>query len=292
MKAQTLVSLRRVDGWLLSAALLVSAALTGCQSPYQALQVLANQHGGQAQILPTQPFPLALGSSVQRFTASRIRVYLEGDGHAWATASQPSLDPSPRHLLVAQLALSDPTPSLYLARPCQYVTTPDCNPYVWTDRRFSEEVVVSLEQALDMIKVRFANRDFELVGYSGGGALALVLAARRDDIALVQTLAGNLSPGQWTKLHHLSPLVDSLDPLDYRARLAQIPQRHLLGANDRIVPPILLLNYRNRLGEVRCLESVVLKETTHSDGWAEAWPLWRERPLDCHRPLSTTIESK
>lgn len=132
-----------------------------------------------------------------------------------------------------------------------------------------------------MIKSQFANRDFELVGYSGGAALALVLAARRDDIALVQTLAGNLSPRQWTKLHHLSPLVGSLDPLDYRARLAQIPQRHLLGANDRIVPPILLEEYLNALGEVSCLESKVLGKVTHSEGWTEAWPLWRDRPLDC-----------
>lgn len=291
MKAQTLGLLRRADGWLLSAALLVSVALTGCQSPYQALQALANQHGGQTQILSTQPFPLVLGSSVQHPSASRIRVYLEGDGHAWATASQPSLNPSPRHLLVAQLALSDPTPSLYLARPCQYVITSDCNPDVWTDRRFSEEVMVSLEQALDLIKTRLGNRDFELVGYSGGAALALVLAARRDDIALVQTLAGNLSPRQWTKLHHLSPLAGSLDPLDYRVRLAQIPQRHLLGANDRIVPPILLVNYQNRLGETECLESVVLEEATHSDGWTETWSLWRDRPLDCPRP-SSTIEGE
>lgn len=98
---------------------------------------------------------------------TRLRVYLEGDGHAWATATQPSLDPSPHNLLVARLAVDDPTPNAYLARPCQFVMAPTCEPALWTDRRFSQEVVTSLSQALDQMKQRYGNREYELVGYSG-----------------------------------------------------------------------------------------------------------------------------
>lgn len=99
--------------------------------------------------------------------ATRLRVYLEGDGHAWATATQPSLDPSPHNLLVARLAVDDPTPNAYLARPCQFVMASACEPDLWTDRRFSQEVVTRLSQALDLMKQRYGNREFELVGYSG-----------------------------------------------------------------------------------------------------------------------------
>ncbi|WP_324732519.1 alpha/beta hydrolase [Pseudomonas paeninsulae] len=283
MKTANLGPLRRVGVWLQGAALLLGAALSGCQSPHQALQALASRHAVQLETLPTLPFPLTVGIPPLRPMPSRIRIYLEGDGRAWATSTQPSLDPSPRHLLVAGLAFGDPTPSLYLARPCQFVTPLDCRSALWTDRRFSKEVLDSLDQALTLIKTRYGNQDFELVGYSGGAALALLLAVRRDDIALVQTLAGNLSPRQWASLHGLSPLNGSLEPLDQRQRLAQIPQRHLFGADDRVVPPVLLQRYREAMGTGVCLQSAVLPEVSHSLGWEQVWPAWREQPLDCVR---------
>ncbi|MGV8842044.1 MAG: alpha/beta hydrolase [Pseudomonas sp.] len=283
MKLQNLDLLKQVGGCLQGAALILSAVLSGCQSPHQALQALASQHSARLETLPTQPFPLALGTPLQRPATSRIRIYLEGDGHAWATSSQPSLDPSPRHLLVAQLAFSDPLPSLYLARPCQFVTSTRCHPAIWTNRRFGEEVLNSLDGALDRIKTRYRNQDFELIGYSGGGALALLLATRRDDVAQVQTLAGNLSPRQWVRLHKLSPLSGSLEPLDQRERLARIPQRHLFGAEDDVMPPLLLQQYRRALGTAGCLQSAVLPTVSHSLGWEHAWSVWRERPLDCTR---------
>lgn len=284
MKSTTFGPRSRAERWLPGAALLISAALSGCQSPQQALQALASSHGQRLEILSTQAFPLALSVSRQRLDSPRIRIYLEGDGHAWATSSQPSLDPSPRHLLMAEMAFSDPTPSLYLARPCQFVRVPACRPVLWTDRRFSPEVLDSLDQALSQIKERFGNQDFELIGYSGGAALALLLAARRDDIAQVQTLAGNLSPRQWAELLRLSPLQGSLDPLDYRERLARIPQRHIVGRDDPIVPPALLDSYRRALGTATCLEAVVVPGVTHVEGLADAWSHWRERPIRCAEP--------
>ncbi|MEG1038788.1 MAG: alpha/beta hydrolase [Pseudomonas sp.] len=262
-------------------ALLISAVLSGCQSPQQALQALAAAHGQRLQVLATEPFPLATVSPLTSQAPARLRVYLEGDGRAWATATQPSLDPSPRHLLVAQLALDDPTPAVYLARPCQFVSAPRCTPAMWTDRRFSEAVVASMSQALDLLKTRYHNHDFELVGYSGGAAVALLLAARRDDIAHVQTLAGNLSPAQWVRLQQLAPLHGSLEPLDYRQRLALIPQRHLFGADDRVIPPAIEGYYRQQLGPGACLETAVIAGVSHETGWQQAWQHWRAQPVAC-----------
>lgn len=281
MKTQDSRPLTRAGVWLLSAALLFSAALSGCQSPQQALQALASNHARQLEILSGPPFPLALVTPLTSPAASRIRVYLEGDGQAWATPTQPSLDPSPRQLFVARLAFADPAPSLYLARPCQFVSAPGCRVELWTSRRFSEEVLASLDQALSRIKARYGNRDFELVGYSGGGALALLLAVRRDDIAQVQTLAGNLSPRQWTEMLKLSPLTGSLEPLDFRERLSQVPQRHFVGSEDRVVPARLLERYRQALGTASCMQPVTVPGASHADGWTQAWTQWRDSPIEC-----------
>ena len=281
MKCAGFNSRSRVGVWLPSMALLISALLSGCQTPLQALQEQASIRGQQLEVIHTQNFPLMLGIPSPAPALSRIRVYLEGDGHAWATARQPSLDPSPKNLLMARLAFSDPTPSLYLARPCQFVSASACKPVMWTDRRFSPEVLNSLDQALDQIKQRLGNQRFELVGYSGGAALALLLASRRNDVVQVQTLAGNLSPRQWVQLQQLSPLKGSLEPLDERARVAHVPQRHIAGSADRVVPPTLLEHYRQALGQPRCLQTVIVPGATHTDGLEQAWREWRDQPIKC-----------
>ncbi|XXF08748.1 alpha/beta hydrolase [Pseudomonas sp. D2-3] len=260
---------------------LLALALGGCQSPQQRLGELAGQHHQQLQTLDAKPLPLLSGAPNLQSGVPRLRIYLEGDGHAWATPSQPSLDPSPRDLLVARLAFSDPTPSLYLARPCQFVSAPGCSPRLWTNQRFSADVLRSLDQGLDLIKARYGNHDFELIGYSGGAALALLLAAQRDDVASVQTLAGNLSPRQWARMQHLSPLDGSLEPLEYRQRLAQIPQRHLTGAADTVVPAAVVHHYLGELGAAPCVETVSLAGVTHHAGWETAWAQWRQAPLKC-----------
>ncbi|PZW65894.1 hypothetical protein F471_03404 [Pseudomonas sp. URMO17WK12:I1] len=265
---------------LLLGALLVFA-LGGCQSPQERLGELAGQHH-RLQTLDSKPFPLLLGAPAQVPAAARMRVYLEGDGQAWATPSQPSLDPSPRDLLVARLAFSDPTPSLYLARPCQFVTAPGCTTSLWTSRRFGSDVLGSLDGALDLIKARYGNQTFELVGYSGGAALALLLAARRDDVVSVQTLAGNLSPRYWAQLRQLSPLEGSLEPLDYRERLRAVTQRHLAGDADSVVPAGMLHHYLDGLGEARCVQTVSRTQVSHHTGWEQAWAAWRSQPIACN----------
>jgi len=262
-------------------ALLISAMLVGCQSSHNLLGELAAQHHYQLEIISSHPFPLAVGTPQKPITRSRVRIYIEGDGHAWATRSRPSLDPTPRNRLVAQLAFEDPTPSIYLARPCQYVKAAGCRPQLWTSERFSKEVVSSLGQALDRIKARYGNRDFELIGYSGGGALALLLAAQRDDIAQVQTLAGNLTPRRWAALQQLSPLSGSLDPEDFLNQLRHIPQRHLAGGQDKVVPATLMQEYIDSLGKPACLESEILADLSHGEGWRQAWGEYRERVLHC-----------
>lgn len=257
---------------------IISALLIGCQSPREALQQLAEEHGRQLEVLPGRAFPLLMLAPQTGDKMSRLRVYLEGDGHSWATATQPSLDPSPRNLLVPRLAVDDPTPNAYLARPCQFVMAAACQSALWTNRRFSQEVVTRLSQALDQLKQRYGNTDFELVGYSGGAALALLLAAQRNDVAQVQTLAGNLSPRLWATMKGLSPLDGSLDPLDYRNRLALLPQRHLIGEADPIIPSGLADRYQQTLGSPLS-QCVHVPGASHDRGWEATWNKWVKTPL-------------
>ncbi len=260
------------------------AILTGCQTPLDTLQQLAHEQNRRLERLQAGDFPLAVLEPLQRLPGERLRIYLEGDGHAWATASQPSLDPSPGNLLVARLAADDPQPSVYLARPCQFYRGALCTPALWTDQRYSPQVLASLDQALDQLKERYGNQDFELIGYSGGAALALLLAATRDDVSQVQTLAGNLSPRLWAQLKQYTPLSGSLEPLDYRQRLARLPQRHLVGLDDTVVPTELSRRYYQALGKAPCLSVIDFPGVSHDRGWEGAWRQWREWPLRCEPP--------
>lgn len=257
----------------------VCLGLVGCTSPQQRLTTLAGGSNLHVERLGSPALPV-LGLVPARPRAEgRLRVYLEGDGHAWATATQPSLDPSPRNLLVPRLALEDPGYVAYLGRPCQFVRGPDCTTSIWTSARFGSAVLASLQAALDELKKRYGVRQFELVGYSGGAAIALLLAERRQDVVAVQTLAGNLDPYAWTALQQLHPLSESLDPLARPEALRAIPQRHLVGRLDTVIPAALADGYRRKVGG-SCLQLVNV-EADHAQGWEPVWRQWRSEPLPC-----------
>lgn len=207
-----------------------------------------------------------------------LRVYIEGDGRAWVTAYSPSLDPTPTQSLALYLALADNTPRAYLARPCQYIKSSGCQPEVWTGQRFSQKAVRSLSDGLDTLKATYRVEQFELVGHSGGGAMALLLAAQRDDIAQVQTLAGNVDPQAWTDLKQLSPL-DGLNPSDFATQLKNVPQRHLVGQQDKVVPLGVVQAYQRKV-HPRCIE-VVPVQADHFSGYDAIWQQVKEQPIRC-----------
>lgn len=78
-----------------------------------------------------------------------------------------------------------------------------------------------------------------LTGYSGGGAIAVLIAARCKDIALLRTVAGNLNHVAVNRLHRVAPMPDSLNPADVASEIAAVPQLHFSGDTDRIVPSVV-----------------------------------------------------
>lgn len=254
---------------------LVALAISGCATPVSITEV-ASTSTLTPVIVGDGTFPIqSLQPKTGHFT--KLRVYIEGDGRAWVTSSQPSADPTPLSAMLIKLATSDPTPAAYLARPCQFVDNLNCQPAVWTDQRFSRAAINSMNSALDALKQRLAVKQFELVGYSGGAAVALILAGERNDVFQVQTIAGNVDPVAWAQAKGLSPLSGSLDPLAYRAKLRSIPQRHFVGSDDEVIAPSLVRGYARKV-QAQCLEIIEVR-ASHHNGYASAWAASSNQPI-------------
>ncbi|MBS1198963.1 MAG: hypothetical protein H6R18_2748 [Proteobacteria bacterium] len=197
-------------------------------------------------------------------------VYIEGDGAAWPTPYHPPVDPTPSDPLALRLAVQDVTSNVvYLGRPCQYLSSAalaDCPARFWLGHRFSPQVLSAYQEWLDRFKRQYGVREFRLIVYSGGGVLASLLAGQREDVVQLVTVASPLDISAWVRHHDLSPLKDSLDPVQYLSRL---PPRstHLVGGADDIVPAHVVQGAMDRLGgEVR-----VIKGYDHVCCWSRDW---------------------
>lgn len=222
----------------------------------------------------------------QRITppVTRLRVYIEGDGFAWVSRTRPSDDPTPRNPVGLQLAAADPSANvLYLARPCQFIGPPlpaACQPRVWTDQRFSAAVVAAMNAALSQVKAQYPQVEFELMGYSGGGNIAALLAARRQDVIALRTVAGNLDVAYVNALHHVTAMPDAQSAIDVAPVLKNLPQIHYSGANDSTVPPAVAGRFRQATGS-RCTQVAVIPGMDHGGNWAALWPELLGRKVGC-----------
>ncbi|HKJ24489.1 MAG TPA: alpha/beta hydrolase, partial [Myxococcota bacterium] len=206
--------------------------------------------------------------------AETLVVYLEGDGAAWyRDRLHVTIHPPPVHPFALRLAARDPAPAVaWLGRPCQPVTPADargCEPSLWSHRRFSEPVVAALDEGLDDLRRETGATRLELVGYSGGGVLAALLAARRDDVVRLVTVAAPLDLDAWVAHHALGPL-DAQNPARAVApRLDTVAQTHLAGAADTTVPPSVVESYARERGVGRVEVVPGIRHGGWEDGWGE-----------------------
>ena len=268
---------------------LLAASLAGCRSvpaPEERVagaEQLAAQRGWQASVVAAGQFSLVsyLPRTITR--SPELTVYIEGDGLAWIGGSRPSDDPTPANPLALRLALAQPAGNAaYLARPCQYAGRRDsaCTDSYWTDRRFSREVVESTSLAIDALMLRFGADRLTLVGYSGGGAVAALVAARRPDVVLLVTVAGNLDHDEWTTHHNVLPLSGSENPANHIPALRKIPQQHYVGGRDRIIPPALAEQFADRFPPDQKPKIIVKPDFDHHCCWAENWPTIYSQAID------------
>lgn len=176
--------------------------------------------------------------------ASTLTIVIEGDGRAHDRHGRASADPTPTRAVGLELAKVWPGPAAWLGRPCQYVKDAACEAAHWTTHRFSEEAVAMTDAAVSALMARAGAEKLVLVGWSGGGVMAALVGARRDDLAGLVTLAAPLDVEAWTASRGLSPL-EGLDPADLQPIPA--PQVHLSGAFDPMVRPAVVKETARRL---------------------------------------------
>jgi len=206
--------------------------------------------------------------------SDKISIYIEGDGRAWETKHELSDDPTPSNPVALRLAAVDPANNVaYIARPGQYSPSgiPDCDSKYWSGRRLATEVVESMDSVIDILKEKSGAKYLELVGYSGGGAIAVLVAATRHDVVALRTVAGNLDTRAFCKYHHVSPLDGSMNPLDVAQKVAHIPQRHFVGSKDKIVPSAIAESFIKMEGDKDYERITVVDGVSHSDGWQKRW---------------------
>ncbi|MFM8353661.1 MAG: alpha/beta fold hydrolase, partial [Gammaproteobacteria bacterium] len=258
---------------------LLAITLTGCSTvPARALDEAAGARGLTVDTLPvTDPqsvpgarlrtfansaFLAARSAAARRVAASRtaeepvqpssgrvsdvrLHVYLDGDGRPLIAPRRVARDPTPAQPLVLDLLAQDAAPALYLGRPCYHGLQSGCDARDWTLARYGPRVVSALVDGLRAAADQVDAREIVLIGYSGGGALAVLVADRLPEVSAVVTLAANLDTDAWAAHHGYSPLVGSNNPAALPT-LPRVPQRHYTGAADRNVPPELQVAYRIR----------------------------------------------
>jgi hypothetical protein len=258
-------------------AALALLMLSGCvgMDTNQHADAMASAAGMSRELVHTDSFTLTTFSRISR-PGQPLAVYIEGDGLAWLRSGEASPNPTPHKALALALAAADPAANVvYIARPCQFTPLSlddrcGTDSY-WTDKRFATEVIAATSQAIDHFAGNTLGKKINLVGYSGGGAVAVLVAASRADIASLRTVAGNLDSEAFNRYHGVSTMPDSLNPITVASKLAMLPQEHFIGDKDDVVPSQLSENFVNAMGNTRCVKITHVVAADHEDRWLEFW---------------------
>ena len=228
-------------------------------------------------------FTLATSSRITDVDAP-INVYIEGDGIAWRSRYQVSPDPTPHKAIGFELAKQDMAANVvYIARPCQYrdLSAEACPTVYWTNKRFSEEVIDAIDSVISSYS-KHGNGEVALTGYSGGAAVAVLVAARRHDVISLRTVAGNLDHVALNQYHKVSPMPDSLNAMDATSFINIIPQLHFIGEQDQIVPAFIAENFVTAVGS-ECGRLIREKNVSHDEGWVERWTVLSTIMAECRK---------
>ncbi len=186
---------------------------------------------------------------------SPIHIYIEGDGKSFDANGRPTGDPTPRGTFLRDLAAQDTSPNVvYMARPCQYIMTPNCARIDWTTGRFSSQIIESVASVIRQIS---GGAPVVLIGYSGGAMVSGLVINNYPEIPVQSwvTIAGVLNHKDWTSYFNDMPLSHSLD-MD---TLPKLPSRHFIARGDRVVPNKLSVKW------VGNDNLIVIDGATHSE---------------------------
>lgn len=248
----------------------ISLLCGGCATPHQRFDRLAYEHGFSRDTVQGTGFQHVVYRRGDARASDVLHVYLAGDGTPWRTPNTVARDPTPRRPVALRLAALDPKPVILVGRPCYHglMNTDPCAAPYWTHERYSEPVVASLARAIETLARAGGRRAVRLFGYSGGGALAVLVAHRLEGVRAVVTVAGNLDPQGWAQLHGYEPLRGSLDPTGEPLPNG-VYQLHLVGSADRNVPYSMV---QAALRDFPGARLEVVEGYDHGCCWADLWP--------------------
>jgi dienelactone hydrolase len=243
--------------------------ITACTQkvPRYELSIDTKPAGWQYLQIPTSDFELvALLQEDGAVTDSTLRVVIEGDGLAWLSRTRPSLDPTP--VTPTGLYIAQASNAAYLARPCQYQKVGNCSIEAWTKGRFSRQVIANMNEALNTLKKKSGAESFELIGFSGGAAVAALVSDLRNDIKQITTFSGNLEPHWWTDYHNYSLLDVAQSPLEVLKSNKSVRQHHYFGTADTVIPVPLFKRFIANFSAEEHIEVTVVKGCDHQSCWA------------------------
>ena len=246
--------------------------LTACATPSEHFSKIADAYGFYQFTVSSETFKHQFYSNTNpNLTLNReaLHVYLDGDGSPWHREHWINEDPTSRNPMILELMHQDQAPSIFLGRPCYhgFSKSPPCDFKYWTSHRYSSEVVTSMVQALKNWLKKHSFNHITLIGYSGGGTLAVLIAPHIANVQTVVTLAANLDVDAWSRYHGYSPLSESLNPATISLPL-ELKQIHIAGLNDDIVPAQIIKSYADKQENALYL---AYPDFGHHCCWTETW---------------------
>ena len=239
-------------------------------NPSADFDLQANHHQLQKHIVAGRYFDLAIYENAAPDT-KQLHVYIGGDGKPWLNERYISIDPTTRRATTLALMALDTSAAIYLGRPCYHSKGKGrgCSDKWWTSHRYSQTVVNDMHYVLDQYLSAHNIQSLTLIGFSGGGSIAMLLAPLLKQTATVITISGNLDTDAWVRMHNYTPLSGSLNPARQAKLHKTIRKIHLIGMQDKNIPVHAIIDQFSQRANTQIIP---YPSYTHHCCWRDVWP--------------------